>query len=89
MNRKKHFGEEILHEFLWRHCDNDGLWSGDAGVISRKFGVSEDEAHDALTSLCDRGHIEQVFQGRYALTKWREREQGDPGEELQWWQMHH
>jgi hypothetical protein len=88
MRKKKYFGEEILYEFLWQHCDNDGLWAGDDAAIARKFGVSEGEAHDALAGLCDRGHVEQVFREKYALTKWREREQDDPCEEMHWWEIH-
>ena len=45
--RRKYFAEEYVFEFIWQHCDNDGLWDGDAETLAAKFNVSEDEARDA------------------------------------------
>jgi hypothetical protein len=72
--RRKYFGEEYVFEFIWQHCDNDGIWSGDASTVAAKFGVSEDEAYDALSELCDRGLIEKLVPGKFAIARWPERD---------------
>jgi hypothetical protein len=45
--RRKYFGWGQVFEFIWRHCDRDGLWDSDAETVAAKFNVSEDEARDA------------------------------------------
>jgi len=54
-------------------ADPDGLWDGSAASAAADFRVSEDEAHAILSDLCDRHLIEKIFPGRYAIVKWRER----------------
>jgi hypothetical protein len=76
--RKKYFREEEVFRFIWEHAD-DGMWSRDAATIAAEFGVTEDEAYEVLSEICDGGHIEKVYPGTYAITKWRER--GDLGKE--------
>ena len=78
--RRKYFAEEYVFEFIWQHCDNDGLWDGDAETLAAKFNVSEDEDYDALSELCDRGHVERLVPGAYAITEWRERD--EPADDL-------
>ena len=75
--RKKYFGEESAFEFVWNNCDHDGLWNGDAATPAAEFDVTEDEAHEMIGVLCDGRHVEKVFHGKYAIVKWRERD--DPG----------
>ena len=77
--RKKHCNRETTFEHIWKHADNDGVWTGDAAIIAAEFGVSENEAHELIGELCDRGLVERVYPGTYAITKWRERD--DAGEE--------
>jgi hypothetical protein len=79
--RKKYCDQESVFEHIWNHTDADGLWDGDASTIAAEFYVSEDEAHDVLGDLADRGLIEKLVPGKYAIVRWRERD--DPsGEEL-------
>jgi hypothetical protein len=80
--RRKYFGEEYVFEFIWQHCDNDGLWTGDAESVASEFDVTEDAAHEALGDLCDRGLIQKLESAKYIVTKWRER---DDGEEVVEW----
>lgn len=70
--RKKHFCEQEVFGFIWNNCDDDGLWTGDAATIAAEFKVSEDTAYEVLSEICDGGHIEKVYPGTYAITKWRE-----------------
>ena len=79
MRKKRYFCEEDVFGFIWQHCDNDGIWDGDATTIAAKFDVSEDAAHSALSDLTDRGLIEKLYPATYAITNWRERD--DPLEE--------
>jgi hypothetical protein len=76
--RKKYCSEEEVFKFIWDNCDDDGLWNGDAATVAEEFGVSEDAAHEALGELCDRGLIEKLVPGKYAVVKWHEGD--DPGE---------
>ena len=78
--RRKYFDWEYVFEFIWKNCDYDGLWSGDDATVAGKFGVTEDEAHEVLGDLCDRGVIEHVYPGTYAITEWRE--QDEPADDL-------
>jgi hypothetical protein len=77
--RRKYFGEECVFEFVWQHCDNDGLWSGSPGTLAAKFNVSEDEAQDMLGELCDRNLIQRLGNSTFIVARWRERD--DAGEE--------
>jgi len=86
--KKKQFDWEQVFAFLWHGADRDGLWNGDAKTLAAKFRVKEDEAYAVLGELCDRNLIQRVGASTYVITHWREREQDDPGEELQWWQIH-
>jgi hypothetical protein len=81
--KKKYFDWESVFAHIWQNCDPDGIWDGSAEILSEKFRVSEDEARTMLDQLCDRGLIERLCQGRYAITKWHEPD--DPGAgELRW-----
>jgi predicted transcriptional regulator of viral defense system len=77
--RKKHCNRETTFEHIWKHADNDGVWTGDAAIIAAEFGVSENEAHELLGELCDRELIQRVGKMQYIVVKWRERD--DAGEE--------
>jgi hypothetical protein len=76
--KKKHFDWEYVFEYIWQHCDKDGIWNGDALTLAAEFDVPEDEARDLLSELSDRRLIEQLYLGKYAIVKWRER--GEPGQ---------
>jgi hypothetical protein len=81
--RTKYFGDEQAFEHICSNADRDGLWDGDSATLASEFRVSEDESHAMLSELCDRGLIEKVLQGRYAVVEWPE--QDDPAEgELEW-----
>jgi hypothetical protein len=83
--RRKYFGWEQVFEFIWQHCDRDGLWTGDAASLRGKFGVTEDEAREVLGELCDRRFIERVGTATYIIARWRERDEAsDMEEELEW-----
>jgi hypothetical protein len=85
--RKKHFSFEQAFEYIWQHCDSEGLWTGGDATLAEEFGVSEDEAHTMLADLSQRGLIEKLFPGTFAIVQWRERD--DPTEkDLQWWEIH-
>ena len=77
--KKNCFCEEKVFAHIWDNADRDGLWTGDASTVAAAFNVSEDESGAALGELCDRGHVEKLVPGTYAITKWRERD--DPGGE--------
>jgi hypothetical protein len=77
--KRKYFDEESVFRFVWEHADDGGMWSGDASSIAAAFNVGEDEAHEVLSKISDRRLIERVYEDRYAIVKWRERE--EPGEE--------
>jgi hypothetical protein len=72
--RKRYCDQESVFQHIWRSADDDGLWTGGGASLGEAFGVSEDEAYDVLSELCDRGHVEEVFPGKYAIVKWRERD---------------
>jgi hypothetical protein len=75
--RKKYFDWEYVFEFVWKNADHDGMWVGDDATVAGQFGVTEDEAHEVLGDLCDRGLIEKLVPGTYAITEWRERDDAD------------
>jgi predicted transcriptional regulator of viral defense system len=50
-----------------------------ASTVAAEFNVSEDECHATLSELCDRGFIEKLVPGKFAIVNWPERD--DPGEE--------
>jgi hypothetical protein len=68
--RKKYFDWEYVFEFIWKNADRDGVWDGDDAVAG-EFGVTEDEAHEVLGELCDRGLIQKLYAGTYAISEWR------------------
>jgi hypothetical protein len=85
--RKKHFSFEQVFEYIWQGCNSEGLWSGDDGTLAEEFGVSEDEAHTMLGDLSERGLIEKLYPGTFAIVRWRE--QDDPAQrDLGWWEIH-
>lgn len=81
--KKKYFDWETVFAHIWQNCDPDGIWDGSAEPLAEKFGVSEDEACTMLDQLCGRGLIEKLYQGRYGIVLWHERENSDAGE-LRW-----
>jgi hypothetical protein len=78
--RTRYFGWEYVFEHICQHCDNDGLWDEDAASVAANFHVSEDQADETLSDLADRGLIEKLFPGTYAITKWQERHDADEEE---------
>jgi hypothetical protein len=78
--RKKYCDDESVFAHIWNNADRDGLWVGDGASLGEEFGVSEDEAYDALSELCDRGHVEKLVPGTYAISEWRERD--EPADDL-------
>jgi hypothetical protein len=78
--RTRYFGWEYVFEFVWKNADRDGVRDGNASTVAVEFGVTEDEAHEALGEICDTGHIEEVYPGTYAISKWRERDDRDEEE---------
>ena len=78
MKRKKYFGKEYAFEFIWLNADRDGIWNGDAARLAAEFDVTEDDAHSALSDLCDRRIIEKLYTGKYIILNWRDRDDGDP-----------
>jgi hypothetical protein len=80
--RTRYFGWEYVFEHICQHCDNDGIWSGDAESVAADFHVSEDQADEVLRELCDRGLVEKVVPGKFAIVKWPERDDRDEGEEF-------
>ena len=78
--RKKYCDQESVFAHIWDNCDQDGLWAGDASTVAAEFGVSEDETYATLSELCDRGHVERLVPGTYAITEWRERD--EPADDL-------
>jgi hypothetical protein len=81
--RTRYFGWEYVFELIWSNADHDGLWDGDAASVAEEFHVSEGEAHEVLSDLSDRGLTETLFPGKYAITKWQERD-GPEEEESAW-----
>jgi predicted transcriptional regulator of viral defense system len=65
---------------ILNNADRDGLWTGNASTVAAEFNVSEDEAYDALGELCDRGHVEKLVPGTYAISEWPERD--EPADDL-------
>ena len=81
--RKKYFDWEYVFKHIWQNCDGEGLWRCDDATLAEEFGVSEDEAHTMLADLSERGLIEKLFPGTFAIVKWRERDWPEE-EELCW-----
>ncbi len=85
--KRKCFDWESVFAHIWNGADRDGIWNGDAESLAQEFSVTADEAHATLSKLCDRGLLEKVYEGTFAIAKWHEPD--DPGaEELQWWEIH-
>jgi hypothetical protein len=84
--RKKYFDHESAFAHIWNNADDDGIWAGNAKKLAAKFRVKEDESHDMLSELCDRGLIERVGTETYIVSRWREGDDlGD--KELRWWEF--
>jgi predicted transcriptional regulator of viral defense system len=81
--RNKCCDQESAFEHIWKHADEDGMWAGDAASVAEEFGVSENEAHEVLGELCDRGLVEELYREKYAIVKWRDRN-GRSGKETAW-----
>jgi hypothetical protein len=75
--RMKYFGFEQAFEHIWLHCDSDGIWEGDAESLAQEFSVPEDEAHDTLCELCDRGLIQKLEPAKFIVVRWQERDEPD------------
>lgn len=73
--RQKYCDWEHVFEFIWKHADRDGFWDGSATTLATVFRASEDETRSALGDLADRGLIEHVFPGTYAISEWREKDE--------------
>ena len=76
--RKKYCNQESVFAHIWENADRDGMWTGNGTSLAAEFAVSEDEAYEALSELCDRGLIEALVPGTFAIANWRERD--EPGE---------
>jgi predicted transcriptional regulator of viral defense system len=79
--RMKYFGFEQAFEHIWNNADPSGIWVGDDATVAGEFGVTEDEAHEVLGDLCDRGLIEKLVPGKYAIVNWPERDEPDEEDE--------
>ena len=77
--RKRYCDQESVFAHIWDNADAAGLWTGNASTVAAEFNVSEDEAYAALSDLCDRGLIEKLVPGTYAISEWPER--NESGEE--------
>jgi predicted transcriptional regulator of viral defense system len=73
--RQKYCDWERVFEFVWKNADRDGMWGGDDATVASEFGVTEDEAHEVLGELCERGHVERIYPGTYAVVNWPERDE--------------
>lgn len=73
--KKKHFGDEYLFEFIWNNCDHQGIWNGDAATVAAEFAVTENDADDTLSKLCNRNRIQRVGKEKYIISRWRYREE--------------
>jgi hypothetical protein len=82
-----HYHEEgilrlgAVFEFVCRHCDRDGPWDGDAESVAADFQVSEDQSDETLSDLADRGLIEKLVPGKFAIVNWTDRDK--PAEEAE------
>jgi hypothetical protein len=45
--------------------------------LGAEFDVTEDDAHSALSDLCDRHIIEKLYTGKYIIVNWREKDDLD------------
>ena len=45
--------------------------------MAAEFDVTEDDAHSALSDLCDRRMIENLYTGKYLIVNWRDRDDID------------
>jgi predicted transcriptional regulator of viral defense system len=77
VKRKKYFHSEGAFESIWQSANHDGIWNGDATSLAAEFGVTEDDAHSALSDLCDRRIIEKLYTGKYIIVNLRERDDAD------------
>jgi hypothetical protein len=72
--RLKYFGDEQVFELVWNNASSDGIWEGNAETLATEFNVTEDEAYGVLSELCDRGLIEKLYADKFAIVRWRERD---------------
>jgi hypothetical protein len=73
--RKRVCDQKTVFALIWNEADEDGLWTGDAAKLGEDFAVSEDEANDVLSELCDGGRVENLYPGTYAIVNWPERQE--------------
>ena len=66
--RKRHFDHQSVFAHTWNNADTDGLCGGNAAKLGEAFGVSEDEAYDALSELCDRNRLQRIGEAKYIVT---------------------
>ena len=50
---QKYFDWEYVFDFIWQHCDRDGLWDGDAASVAAEFHASEETTKRFLISLTE------------------------------------
>jgi hypothetical protein len=81
MRKRKYCDQETVFEHIWNNADGSGFWEGDATTLAAELGATEDEAHESLGELCDRGFIEKVYPGNFAIVNWRERDDRDDEEQ--------
>ena len=74
MRKRKFCDQETVFEHIWNNVDRAGLWEGDATTLAVEFGATEEQAHGALGELCDRGLVEKLYPGKFAIVRWRERD---------------
>jgi hypothetical protein len=77
MKRKKYFGSEQAYEFIYQNADHDGIWHGDATELAEEFDSTENDAHSALSDLCERRMIQKVYKQTFVIVNWRERDDFD------------
>ena len=72
--RRKYCDQESVFEHIWGAADRDGIWDGSATTLAAQFNVTEDAAYAELGELCDRNLIEKLYPGKFAIVRWRERD---------------
>jgi hypothetical protein len=81
MRREKYFDWEQAFHFIWQNTDGDGIWSGDAASLAKKFDASQNEAECVLEELRDRRLIERLSGRTYFISGWREKDDHDTNHE--------
>jgi hypothetical protein len=75
--RKKYFGFEQAFEYIWNGADGDGIWNGSDSTLSEEFHVPEEESHEMLAELSDRGLIQKLAPAKFIVVRWQERDEPD------------